>query len=356
MRGLYDRLKNKVDRGRQGLSYGIPTRLKKLDYFTTGIQQGNYWVIGAETNVGKTAFVRDQFIYQPFNYWLKNRDKFNIKFIDFSLEMTAEDNLANFVVKDIYKDHKKVVSRSVLMSQGRTKDGAERKLNDEIYEMFIAQEERIKEFEKHITIVDSEVTPGFYHDLLFEYAKANGTFENPDVKFIGKAGKYTPNDPTLLTIVIIDTINLADCEPNQTVKQTIDRISRINVWFRNVCRFTPIVIQQFNADISGTDRSRYGIKTPLLRDFEDSKRPTKDADIVLGLFDPTRHDMEECAGHNVTILQNWFRSVHLLKNRNGEMNISEGLLFKGAVGMFEELPDPGVFKGNLELYKRIMTY
>ena len=56
MRGLYDRLKNKVDRGRQGLSYGIPTRLRKLDYYTTGIQQGNYWVIGAETNVNLTLY------------------------------------------------------------------------------------------------------------------------------------------------------------------------------------------------------------------------------------------------------------------------------------------------------------
>jgi replicative DNA helicase len=56
MRGLYDRLKNKVDRGRQGLSMGIPTRLRKLDYFTTGIQQGNYWVVGAETNVNLTLY------------------------------------------------------------------------------------------------------------------------------------------------------------------------------------------------------------------------------------------------------------------------------------------------------------
>jgi hypothetical protein len=270
--------------------------------------------------------------------------------------MTEEDNLANFVVKDIYRDYNKVVSRSVLLSQGRTKDGAERKLNDDIYECFMSYEDRLNELEKHITIVDTEVTPSYYHDVLFAYAKANGTFENSDATFISKAGKYTPHNQKLFTIVIIDTINLADTEPGQTVKQTIDRISRINVWFRNICRFTPIVIQQFNADISGTDRSRYGIKTPLLRDFEDSKRPTKDADIVVGLFDPTRHDMEECAGHNVTILQNWFRSIHLMKNRNGEMNISAGLLFKGAVGMFEELPDPKIFKDNPELYKRIMTY
>jgi len=355
MSKVFSRLKDKVEKGRLGLNSGIPTRLSRMDYFTTGIQQGDYWLIGAETNVGKTKFVRDQFIYEPYNYWLKNKDKFNIHFIDFSLEMTAEDNLADLISKDIYVDYGKVISRSVLLSQGRNKEGVQRRLEDEYYDMLCSYEERYADFEKHLTIIDTDVTPSFFHDVLMKYAEAHGTFEK-ESKFIGRRGKYTPKDDNLYTIILFDTINLADAEPKQTVKETIDRISRICVWFRKVCNFTPVIIQQFGAELSSTDRSRHGIKTPLLRDFEDSKRTTKDATIVLGLFDPTRHAMEEILEYNVLEMKNWIRTLHLLKNRNGEMNKSVALQFKGAIGMFEELPSAQMFKDNPGLYKLVTKY
>jgi replicative DNA helicase len=356
MSKVFKSLKEQVKRGMEGLNTGLPTRLTRLDSFTTGIQQGNYWLIGAETSVGKTVFARDQFIYEPYQYWLANKDKFSINFLDFSLEMTAEQNLASLVSKDIYRDYGKVVSKEVLLSKGRDIDGNARLLHEDIFEIFESYEEKYEEFEKHMTIIDTDVTPTLYHLILMKYAKMHGKFENNDAKYIGQAGAYTPNDPSLYTMILFDTINLGEPEENQVVKQAIDRLSRISVWFRNVCKFTFVIIQQFNSEISSTDRFKTNIKTPLLRDFEDSKRPTKDADIVLGLFDPSRHEMDTVLGYNCELMKNWFRSAHLMKNRNGENNKAVGMQFKGATGMFSELPRASMFRDDPTLYEKYMKY
>ena len=113
---------------------------------------------------------------------------------------------------------------------------------------------------------------------------------------------------------------------------------------------TPIIIQQFNAEISAVDRNRYGIKTPLLRDFEDSKRTTKDANVVFGLFEPIRHmrpDETQFMGYDMNILRTWFRSLHLLKHRNGPSNKFIPLQYKGAVGMFSQMPDANTMTPEL---------
>jgi hypothetical protein len=213
------------------------------------------------------------------------------------------------------------------------------------------------EFERKLLVFNGELTPTLYHDVLLNYARANGRFTTEGAT-IGECDGYIPNNPNLFTIIITDTVNLADTEPEHNlIKTAIDRISRISVLFRNKCGFTLIIIQQFNAEISGVDRGRYGIKTPLLRDFEDSKRTTKDANVVFGLFDPMRHmkpDESTFMGYDIETLKSWFRSLHLLKHRNGQSNKFIPLQCKGAVGIFEQMPPPSEM--SPENYVRYTRY
>lgn len=354
MTSVYDSLRRQIQHNRSAEIVGLPTRLTRLDEFTTGVQQGMYILVGAETGVGKTKLVRDQYVYYLYNQWLKHRAKFEVDFLDFSLEMTAQDNLADLVSKDIYVDHKKIVTRNMLLSRARDKDGLRRVLDDENMKLFDQYEPKYTEFEKHLHIIDYDVTAIRFHDYLFEHARQHGTFQHSDARWIYKAGAYTPNNPDKYTLITFDTINLADGD--ETTKAIIDKISRLMVWFCNVCRFTGIILQQFNAEISGTERAKMNIRTPMLRDFEDSKRTTKDAHIVLGLFDPVRQQMDRNLGYDIAPFEGQFRSIYLMKNRFGDNNKAIGLLFKGAVGLFAELPPPEQLANKPDLIKKLITY
>lgn len=336
---LYDRVLYKIQRGLLGHNKGIPTAFKSMDEYTTGIQQGDYILIAGEQGTGKTKLVRDQFIYNPYNYYLNQKQTnpastFDIKFIDFSLEMSIEDNMADFVCKKIYDDTNIKITRKQLYSIGG------HKLTPKQYELYTSDlyKQYINQFNDHIVIHDQDLTPTHYHNILLRYALQNGMFDHPKEKLISRMGRYTPHNPDLYSIIILDTINLAETEKNQTIKQSIDRISRISVWFRKICNFTPVIVQQFSADLSSTDRGRFGIKTPIMRDLEDSRRPGKDCSIALGLFDPVAHDMKVILGYDVKQLKGWIRTLHLMKNRNGESNVKIALQFKGGVGKFQELP------------------
>src|SRR5690606_32315630 len=105
---------------------------------------------------------------------------------------------------------------------------------------------------------------------------------------------YRLYNPNTYIIVLVDTVNLAEMDSgHETIKTSIDRMSRIAVWFRNKCGMTPVFIQQFNAEISAVDRGRYGIKTPLLRDFDVSKWLCNDCNVLYGIFGAMRHMLED---------------------------------------------------------------
>lgn len=340
MSSIFNKTKQLVEVGRSDAILAIPTQIPKLDQYIYGTRQGCYYLYGAESGVGKTTFVRETHMHKAYEIFKKVNDpsKLDVLFIDFSLEISAEINMAAAVSRRIYHDYQRVIPVDRLL--GWQQEGG--KLSDENYKLFCSYQSYFEEFEKRLLVVDEETSPTLYHDVLMQVARANGKFSR-EGKYISECGHYTPNNPNLYIIVIVDTVNLADMEPtHETVKSAIDRISRISVWFRNKCNITPIIIQQFNAEISSTDRSRYGVSTPLLRDFEDSKRTTKDANVVLGLYDAQRHLKEGTTlfrGYDITQLKSWFRSLHLLKNRNSEPNKFIPLKFDGAVGCFEQLPE-----------------
>lgn len=67
------------------------------------------------------------------------------------------------------------------------------------------------------------------------------------------------------------------------------------------------------------------------------------ANIVIGLWDPTRYQEETMqfgkSVYDIVQLRSWFVSAHILKNRNGATNKRFPLRFLGAVSIFEEFPD-----------------
>jgi replicative DNA helicase len=128
-----------------------------------------------------------------------------------------------------------------------------------------------------------------------------------------------------------------------TKKQAIDKMSDELRYARDFFGYTPVVVSQFNRDISNPMRIKNGDVEPQLEDFADSSSTQNDADVVLALFDPLRYKVEDPSGYNLNKLKDdygakYFRSLRLIKNSYGEDDVRIGLGFLGQIGMFKELP------------------
>lgn len=342
MSGIDDAIQLMED-GLKGKNIGVPFRkCPRLTEHIYGTRKATYYLYGAETGIGKTKFAREQHIYAVYDYYKQVNDekKFDVRFLDFSLEITKGKNTVNAIIRRIYIKYGKVIPFKKYMGF------------DEDFQLSPAEQLLVKttipyfkEFEKKLIVVEGEATPTRYHDILLTHFRKHGRFAKDDGSMaVSRLGEYTANNSQLMTISLFDTINLGDNEKGQTDKQTIDRISRISINFRNICDHTPIIVQQFNADNSDIQRQRHGVITPMLRDFEDSKRTTKDADVVIGLWSPVRYQKETVkvgkAVYDITQLRSWYISAHLLKHRDGVDYKIIPLRFLGATSMFEELPMP----------------
>ena len=107
--------------------------------------------------------------------------------------------------------------------------------------------------------------------------------------------------------------------------------------------YSPVIVSQFNRDISSPMRLKNGDVEPQLEDFADSSQTQNDADVVLALFDPMRYKVQDPSGYDLNKLRDefgakYFRSLRLIKNSYGEDDVRIGLGFLGQIGMFKELP------------------
>lgn len=103
---------------------------------------------------------------------------------------------------------------------------------------------------------------------------------------------------------------------------------------------------QLTIHVSSVERAKFkGVDiSPQQSDFKDSTNPYADADVVLGLMNPHKMDMEKCISYDINVpgsilnLKDSFRMLKVIKNRLSKDNIVIGLLFLPKSGSFIELP------------------
>lgn len=328
-----------ISRGRSGNVPKVLTNIEKLDEVIHGIKQGYYYLIGGDTGTGKTQLLRGVFIEGVYNQTLAVNDesKLDCLFIDFSLEIPSTLNLAGCISRRIYEDYPHVVIPvSKMFSWGKEM------LSEDHHKIVESYQDYLEGFQKKLISIERETSPNYFHDVLMDIAKRVGKFKT-EGRYIDDCDGYVLNNPNLYVMVSFDTLNLAALDSNHiTVKSSIDRISKIAVRFRNKCNFTFVPIQQFNSDIATTDRARFGVQGPNLKDFMDSTGPTKDATVVLGLYSPMRYlrdDQTVWRGYDVATLKSWLISLHVLKNRYGQAGKYIPMKFAGAVGAFSQMKE-----------------
>jgi hypothetical protein len=330
----FDNLKKEVQNGMDGRNNGIPMGFNRLNRYI-GIRKSMYTLVGGLTGSGKTSFIDDAYVLNPFDWYISKENKTNVKLriVYRSMERSGTYKLAKWISRKIFMDEGYIIPVSKLL-------GWTEKMTKDEHDLFLMYEEYAEKMKEVITIISGPENPVGIAKELKEHALQHGRIEQVD-----QYNKiYIPNNENEITLVVLDHIGLLKTTTAQpTKKQAIDKMSDELRYARDFYGYSPVVVSQFNRDISSPMRLKNGDVEPQLEDFADSSSTQNDADVVLALFDPMRYKVEDPSGYDLNKLRDefgakYFRSLRLIKNSYGEDDVRIGLGFLGQIGMFRELP------------------
>jgi replicative DNA helicase len=328
----FELLKHEVELGLSGRNNGIPMGFDRLNRYI-GIRKSMYFLVGGLTGSGKTSFIDDAFVLNPFDWYITQKDPgVKLRIVYRSMERSRTYKLAKWVSRKIFIDHALIVPVSKLL-------GWNEKMSKDEHDLFLMYEDYMNQMNDVITIIDGPENAVGIAKELKAHALQHGKIEQVDE--FNK--RYFPDNENEITIVIIDHIGLLKTTKDQTTKkQAIDKMSDELRYARDFYGYTPVVVSQFNRDISNPIRIKNGDVEPQLEDFAESSQTQNDADVVLALFDPMRYKVADPSGYDLNKLKDdygakYFRNLRLIKNSYGEDDVRIGLGFMGQIGMFKEL-------------------
>lgn len=331
----FESLEKEVEKGLTGSNEGLPMGFNRLNKYI-GLRKSLYFLIGGLTGSGKTSFVDDCFVLNPYDWYISPENKSNVKLqiIYRSMERSKEYKLAKWIIRKIFLDYGIVIPMGTLLGwKGFPK------LTKDQHDLFLLQREYIEKMSGVIKIISGAENPVGIAKELKAHALENGVIEQID-----EYNKlYIPNNENEITIVVLDHIGLLRLTKDlPTKKAAIDKMSMELQHSRDFYGYTPVVVSQFNRDISNPMRLKNGDVEPQLEDFADSSQTQNDCDVTLALFDPFRYKVDDPSGYDLNKLRDeqgakYFRSLRLIKNSFGNDDLRIGLGFFGEIGMFKEL-------------------
>jgi len=355
MSSIFDRALGQIDRGRDGLNAGIPIPFARLRKYLPNIQQKTYYLVGAGTKVGKTSFADDIFVYGAYDYYralkeLGQLGDFELDIDYFSFEIDKESKIIKGIVRKLWHDYGIITDVNSVLTRG------DNSCSQELYDLVLQCRNYFEEMEEVVTFHEMVDNPTGINKYLVEKAEKFGTShykninKDPNGEPIHRFDHYERDNPGKYWLIVIDHIALMREERGYNTKKNIDKMSQYLVAHRNNYSSTPIVIQQLAFDTESDERYKNQRLTPTLKDFGDSKYTTRDANVIMTLFSPYRYGIEKFQGYNISALQNTYRNVEILENRDGEPNINLGLNFIGPSGTFRELPKASEITNEQQQY------
>ena len=330
--------------------------MERLEKYLPGIEQSTYYLIAAASGVGKSKLARYLFIHNPIMFLENNPDSdIQLDILYFSLEESKEKVILAEVSKYLYTQHKLNLSIKQLSSVGRYNV-----LSTEDLQKVQQSEEHVNNFLKRVKIFDNVRNATGIYKTVRDFALTIGTYydkndtpltpqEVHNVKIgVGESYKkvsyYKTHNPKHYVIVLIDHISLLQPETGETLWQSMSKMSsNYCLHIRDKFGFIPVVVQQLAADKERIEANFS--KADLVQKLEpsldglgDNKTIARDVNVALGLFAPDRYKITEHNGYDITRFRDRYRSMNIMKSRDGIANKKLPLFFNGAVDFFKELP------------------
>jgi len=329
--------------------------MERLEKYIPGIEQDTYYLITASSGVGKSKLSRALFIHNPFQYIKNNPEsgiKLTIKY--FSLEESKKKIILSEISKYLHSEFRISMSIKQLQSRGRFNT-----ISVDVLEKIKQAETHVKEFLETVDIIDTIRNPTGIYKHMRDYALEIGNYYDVNntpfteeerqqvVRGEGETYKrisyYKKDHPKHYVIVLTDHISLLQTESGLTQWQTMGKYSSdYCLRMRDRFGFIPVNVQQ---QASAKEQVEYNYKgntieeklEPSLDGLGDNKTTQRDANVVVGLFAPDRYSIEKHNGYDVSFFRDRYRSMSILKDRDGTANKKLPLFFNGAVDFFKEL-------------------
>ena len=344
----------------QGYFNCIPFKgMERLERLLPGIEQDTYYLLTAGSGVGKSKLARSLFVHNPIQYIEQNPDsdiRVTIKY--FSLEESKKKIILSEISRYLFATFGKVVSVKQLQSRGRHNN-----ISSETLFQIKQAEEYVNKFLGRVEIIDWIKNPTGIYKYMRDYAMTIGNYYKEDhtpftpeeIEAVRKAedsetfkkiAYYKKHDPRHYVIVLVDHISLLQTEFGaSTTREAMEKYSsKYCIRMRDMFGFIPVNVQQQASDKEVIETNYRG-KTneeklePSLSGLGDCKTTQRDANVVLGLFNPHRYGIEKHNGYPIKdILKEKYRSLSILKDRDGVADKKVPLFFNGAVDFFKELP------------------
>lgn len=328
-----------VARGIRGINQGLDNGLGRAGEFLYGLQPSTYYLIGADSGVGKSTWCDEHQLIQP---WLSSKQAGakKIKYIYFSWEISKPRKKLRFATRFMNSTFGVRLPVAYILGKGKYRCSAEH------WELCKVIEPQVEEIFDDIEMIDEPCNSRTVRKILTKAAEMHGKFltrttVNKDGDHEEEITGYIPSDPNTIIEVIFDHLSLADADSGSDLKRTMDQISKACVYFRNRCGWSFTIIQQFNNNLQSTDRRKLDKSNivPVRGDFGDSTYTFRDADVVWGLVSPGQFSFTEFQTYDVSQLGPSYIHGFLMKNRDGPPNMSYPFFMDAVAHHFEVLPN-----------------
>lgn len=341
-RRVYNNVKERRERILSGKINCIPWGLPRFEKHLPGIEKGRYYLLTANSKVGKSQITDFLFLYNILLNIIEGRIKNKVKIFYFTLEMSKEEKMLSAFSHIIYvKEGIRIDTKDLKSTR---KDKA---LPEEVLNVIEKYQEYFNKLEEIVEFIDDIRHPTGINSVLIKYANANGTTHYRDMVIDGEKHKvfdyYEPNDPEEYVMIIIDHISLISTEKSNGIQQNLQESivtlsSRYLISLRNRYNYIPVVIQQQAAAQESVENKKANRLKPSLDGLGDSKLTARDANVILGLFSPYRHEIPTYGGYDISFFKDNIRFLEIIGGREGGGGVVTPLYFDGAVNYFKELP------------------
>lgn len=353
-RSVLDRIKKNKD----SKVNCIPSKFNRYKEYFLGVIKSTMVLVSASSGVGKSRFTKWAYMFTPFEF-VNSHPELNIKLkvFYFSLEENKDKFIRSVISSELYKRFKLEISPRDLLSMNEDN----LKVDDYVISCIEECEEYIEELLKTVEVIDHIRNAYGIYKYVRAYAATVGKFylggKEVDITQKNQSwDSYIPNDPDAYVVVITDPINILTPENGETLHQAMSNFtSKYGIQMRDKFGYTIVNVQQQEAakekqEFTYKGQSIESKLEPSLDGLGNNKETQRDHDFVYGLFAPNRYEIKEHRGYDIVELQDKYRALKLLKDRDGEADKRIALYFQGAVNEFSELPKSDDFWNGLASY------